>query len=93
MKSISLLSLQNVVQIIVFHFKERFSIFNCKLGQNGNTAEYVSMFTDVMPKSAEEATPLLETFVDRFMMCSHTLLHQQSFLGVCEASRAFDLFR
>jgi hypothetical protein len=46
-----------------------------------------------MPKSAEEATPLLETFVDRFMMCSHTLLHQQSFLGVCEASRAFDLFR
>jgi hypothetical protein len=53
--------------------KKRISIFNCDLCQNINHDENGLMFLDVMAINLAQNTPLLISFIYRFLPCHHSL--------------------
>jgi hypothetical protein len=51
------------------------------------------MAWNVMPEHLLEQSPVLESFVDRFLSVSDSLLHEKSFFGVGKACWTFDTER
>ena len=79
--------------ICVVNGEEFLSIVDGKLRDDKDDTESTAMGRNIMPPRLTQTTPVLEPFVDGFLLASDSLLHFQIVCWIAESSWALDKLR